>query len=47
MKSKKIVFTEFHKAELLEVDVREPNENEVLTEMEYTVVSGGNERCGR
>ena len=45
MKSKKIVFTEFHKAELLEVDVREPNENEVLTEMEYTVVSGGTERA--
>ena len=45
MKSKKIVFTEFHKAELLEVDVRELNENEVLTEMEYTVVSGGTERA--
>ena len=45
MKSNKIVFTEIHKAELLEVDVREPNGNEVLTEMEYTVVSGGTERA--
>ena len=32
MKSNKIVFTEFHKAELLEVDVPELKENEVLTE---------------
>jgi len=45
MKSKQIVFTATHKAELLEVDVREPNENEVLTDMEYTVVSGGTERA--
>lgn len=45
MKSKKIVFTAAHKAELLEVDVREIKENEVLTEMEYTVVSGGTERA--
>ena len=45
MKSKKIFFTGVHKAELLEVDVRELAENEVLTEMEYTVVSGGTERA--
>ena len=45
MKSKKIVFTAPHKAELLEVDVPELKENEVLTEMEYTVVSGGTERA--
>lgn len=45
MKSKKIVFTAAHKAELLEVDVREIKEDEVLTEMEYTVVSGGTERA--
>ena len=45
MKSKKIVFTSFHQAELLEVDVRELKENEVLTDMEYTVVSGGTERA--
>ena len=45
MKSKKIVFTAFHKAELLEVDIPELKETEVLTEMEYTVVSGGTERA--
>lgn len=45
MKSKKIVFTAAHQAELLEVDVREIKENEVLTEMEYTVISGGTERA--
>ena len=45
MKSKKIVFTAPHKAELLEVDVRELKEDEVLTDMEYTVVSGGTERA--
>ncbi len=45
MTSKKIVFTDFHKAELLEVDVKELLENEVLVEMEYTVVSGGTERA--
>ncbi len=45
MTSKKIYFTEVHKAALLEVDVREPGEGEVLTEMEYTVVSGGTERA--
>ena len=45
MKSKQIVFTATHKAELLEVDVRELKEDEVLTDMEYTVVSGGTERA--
>lgn len=45
MKSKQIFFTGVHKAELLEVDVRDMKENEVLTEMEYTVVSGGTERA--
>lgn len=45
MKSKKIVFVQKHKAELHEVDVPELEENEVLTEMEYTVVSGGTERA--
>lgn len=45
MKSKKIVFTAAHQAELLEVDIREIKENEVLTEMEYTVISGGTERA--
>ena len=45
IKSKKLFFTGVHKAELLEVDVRELSEEEVLTEMEYTVVSGGTERA--
>lgn len=45
MRSKKIVFTEKHKAELLEVKIRDIKEDEVLTEMEYTVVSGGTERA--
>ena len=45
IKNKKIYFTGVHRAELLEEDVREICENEVLTEMEYTVVSGGTERA--
>ena len=45
MQNKKIVFTEVHKAEFLEVDLPELKNNEVLTEMEYTVVSGGTERA--
>ena len=45
MKSKKILFTDVHKAELLEVDVPELKADEVLAEMEYTVVSGGTERA--
>ena len=45
MKSKKILFTNVHKAEFLEVELKELQDNEVLTEMEYTVVSGGTERA--
>ena len=45
MTSKKISFTAIHKAELVECELRELSENEVLTEMEYTVVSGGTERA--
>lgn len=45
MKTKQIVFTEVHKAELLYADLRDLNENEVLIEMEYTVLSGGTERA--
>ncbi len=45
MTNKKISFTAIHKAELLEDTLREIKENEVLTEMEYTVVSGGTERA--
>ena len=45
MTNKKISFTAVHKAELVEAELRELRENEVLTEMEYTVVSGGTERA--
>lgn len=45
MTSKKISFTAIHQAELVEAELREIKENEVLTEMEYTVVSGGTERA--
>ena len=45
MKTKRILFTAVHKAELCEVDLRSLRAGEVLTEMEYTVVSGGTERA--
>lgn len=45
MKGKQIFFTAIHKAELLETEIREIEANEVLAEMEYTVVSGGTERA--
>ena len=45
MINKQIIFTAPHKAELLDVEICEPKANEVLTEMEYTVVSGGTERA--
>ena len=45
MTTPKIVFTAIHHAELLTVPLEEMNENDVLTEMEYTVVSGGTERA--
>ncbi len=45
MKGKQIFFTDIQKAELLETEIREINRDEVLTEMEYTVVSGGTERA--
>ena len=45
MKTKRILFTDFHKAELVEKDIGDIRKNEVLTEMEYTVVSGGTERA--
>ena len=45
MQNKQIFFTGIHKAELIENEVRNVKENEVLTRMEYTVVSGGTERA--
>lgn len=44
-KAKQIFFTAIHKAELLDTELRKIRENEVLTEMEYTVISGGTERA--
>lgn len=43
--NKQIFFTDIHKAELLECEIGDINANEVLTRMEYTVVSGGTERA--
>ena len=45
MQNKQIFFTGIHKAELIENEVGKVKENEVLTRMEYTVVSGGTERA--
>ena len=43
--TKRIVFTDVHKAELLDVPLKELKDDQVLTEMEYTVLSGGTERA--
>ena len=40
MRSKQILFTGIHKTQLVEVDVRAIKANEVLTEMEYTGLTG-------
>ena len=45
MKSKKIIFTAVQTAELKEVEIPRLQENEVLTETHYTVISGGTERA--
>ena len=45
MQNKQIFFTGIHKAELIKNEVGKVKENEVLTRMEYTVVSGGTERA--
>lgn len=45
MKNKQIFFTEVHRAEFLECDIPELKPNDVLTRMEYTVISGGTERA--
>lgn len=44
MKNKQILFTDIHKAELAETDVRELDSCSVLVKTEYTVISGGTER---
>ena len=45
MSKKQIIFTAVHTAELLEVDNPPIKDDEILTKMEYTVVSGGTERA--
>lgn len=45
MKCKQIVFTEKNKAELLNVEVGEPGENEVLVETAFSTISCGTERA--
>lgn len=46
MKNKQILFTKIHTAELVDNEIREElQKNEVLTETEYTVISGGTERA--
>ena len=45
MKTKRIFFTAVHKAELLETELPALKADEGLTEMEYTVISGGTERA--
>ena len=45
MKTKKIFFTAIHNAEFLEEELAPLKDDEVMTSMEYTVVSGGTERA--
>ncbi len=45
MKCGQIVFTEKNKAELLEMEVSEPNENEVMVETFFSTISCGTERA--
>ena len=45
MKSRQIFFTDVRKVEILDVDVPTPTGDEVLVDMEYTVISGGTERA--
>ena len=43
--NKKILFTAIHKAELVDCEIENIKPDEVLTKMEYTVISGGTERA--
>ena len=45
MKAKQIVFTEVNTAELLDVECRNPEPNEVIVKMAYTTISQGTERA--
>lgn len=45
MKCKQIVFTDINKAELLEVDAKEPEPNEIMVETMVSTISCGTERA--
>ncbi len=45
MKAKQIVFTEINKAELLEVECKDPGPHDVIVKMAYTTISQGTERA--
>lgn len=45
MKAKQIVFTGINRAELLDMECREPGADEVIVKMAYTTVSQGTERA--
>lgn len=45
MKRKRILFTDIHKAEIVEGDIPALGKKQVMTRMEYTAVSGGTERA--
>ncbi|MBE6537245.1 MAG: zinc-binding alcohol dehydrogenase [Ruminococcaceae bacterium] len=45
MKIKQIIFTEINKAELLDVDLREPRGDEVLVKTDISTISAGTERA--
>ena len=45
MKAKQIVFTGINRAELLDVECREPGADEVVVKMAYTTISQGTERA--
>ena len=45
MKAKQIIFTSINKAELLEVDCKDPEPDEVIVKMAFTTISQGTERA--
>lgn len=45
MDNKQILFVKYNEAELVEVPLREPEENEVIVRMAFTTISSGTERA--
>ena len=45
MKTKQIIFTEAYKAELLDVDVLSPSDNDVTVELDFSAISAGTEKA--